>query len=290
MKRSTLEKKTNIANDLMYYIYKYIDTYINLDELAEEFKINKFYMHKIFKEIFGRNIYETIKAIRLQKAATLLLTNHYSTATEIANMCGYSSLTSFIPPFKERFSMTPKKWRLGGYENYSNKLLSSSPNASISTASFEHIEPEIVKMPQMVVYYIRHKGYENNIRPTWQKLNAWIFSSDIVDYTFVSLFHDNPAITPLLECQHVACVATKDKILKQNSKLPKLTISKGVFAKFDIEGKRGDILKFIHWVYHEWLPQSDYETTTKPSYSIYRKHHHIDKDEKFDISFYLPIQ
>ncbi|MDF1877052.1 GyrI-like domain-containing protein [Sulfurimonas sp. SAG-AH-194-L11] len=290
MKRSTLEKKINIANDLMYYIYKYIDTYINLDELAEEFKINKFYMHKIFKEIFGRNIYETIKAIRLQKAATLLLTNHYSTATEIANTCGYSSLTSFIPAFKERFSMTPKKWRQGGFESYSKELLGSSPNASISTASFDGIQAEIVKMPEMTVYYIRHKGYENNIRPTWQKLNAWIFSSDIQEYTFVSLFHDNPAITPLLECQHVACVVVDGGISPQNTKLPKLTISKGVFAKFDIEGKRGDILKFIHWVYHKWLPKSDYETTTKPSYSIYRKHHHIDKDELFDISFYLPIQ
>ncbi len=290
MKKATLEKKVNIANNLMYYIYKYIDTYINLDELADEFQINKFYMHKIFKEVFGHNIYETIKAIRLQKAATLLLTNHYSTATEIANMCGYSSLTSFIPAFKKRFSMTPKEWRKGGYEKYSKRLLASSPNASLSKASFADIEPEIVKMPDMQVHYIRHKGYENNIRPTWQKLNAWIFSSDIEEYTFVSLFHDNPAITPLLECQHVACVIVKNTKQIQNSKLPKLTISKGVFAKFNLQGERGDILKFIHWVYHKWLPQSDYETTTKPSYSIYKKHHHIDKDERFDISFYLPIQ
>ncbi len=290
MKRATLEKKINIANDLMYYIYKYIDTYINLDELAEEFQINKFYMHKIFKEVFGRNIYETIKAIRLQKAATLLLTNHYSTATEIANMCGYSSLTSFIPAFKNRFLMTPKEWRKGGYERYSKELLSSSPNASLSTASFDGIEAQIVKMPEMPAYYIRHKGYENNIRPTWQKLNAWIFSSDIQKYTFVSLFHDNPAITPLLECQHVACVVVDKKLSVSNIKLPKFTISKGVFAKFDIKGKRGDILKFIHWVYHKWLPESEYETTTKPSYSIYRKHHHIDANEEFDISFYLPIQ
>jgi AraC family transcriptional regulator len=36
-------------------------------------------MHKIFKEVFGHNIYESIKFIRLQKASNLLLTNTYST-------------------------------------------------------------------------------------------------------------------------------------------------------------------------------------------------------------------
>lgn len=289
MKHSTLEKKVNIANDLMYYIYKHIDTYINLDELALEFNINKFYMHKIFKEMFGRNIYETIKTIRLQKSATLLLTNHYSTVTEVANMCGYSSLTSFIPAFKGRFSMTPKEWRKGGYRAYSKQLLDSSPNASLSKASFKDITHEIVKMPEIPVYYLRHKGYENNIRPTWQKLQAWIYSLNITEHAFISLFHDNPAITPLLECQHVACVSLQNKKQKTNNKLPQLTISQGVFAKFDIEGKRGDILKFIHWVYHIWLPQSDFETTTKPAYAIYKKHHHLNQEEEFNISFYLPI-
>ena len=30
-------------------------------------------MHRVFKEIFGRNIYESIKSIRLQKASNLFL-------------------------------------------------------------------------------------------------------------------------------------------------------------------------------------------------------------------------
>lgn len=289
MKRATLERNTNISNDLMYYIYSHIDTDINLDELAEHFEINKFYMHKIFKATFSRNIYETIKSIRLQKASTLLLTNHYSTISEIALTCGYSSQTSFTRVFKERFSMTPKQWRSGGDKEYSEKLLLTSPYASISTASFEALVPEIVKMQEMRAYYIRHRGYEKNIRTTWQKLQAWIFSHETEAYTLISLFHDNPAVTPLADCQHVACLVLDEGLEEDDTRLPQLTISKGVFAKFDIKGKRGDLLRFIHWVYHEWLPKSEYETTTKPPYAIYRKHHHLSKDERFDMSFYLPI-
>jgi len=289
MKRKTLEKKTNVSNDIMYYIYSHIDTDINLDELAETFGINKFYMHKIFKEIFGRNIYETIKSVRLQKASTLLLTNHYSTISDIALSCGYSSQTSFIRAFKERFDMTPKQWRKGGDKVYSEELLLSSPYASISTASFETLLPTIVKMPEMRAYYIRHRGYEENIRITWQKIQAWIFSHDTEAYTMISLFHDNPAVTPLSECQHVACLMLKETLKETDTRLPQLSIKKGVYAKFDITGKRGDLLRFIHWVYHDWLPKSEYETTTKPPYAIYRKNHHLSEDGMFDMSFYLSI-
>ncbi len=289
MKRTTIEKNTNIANDIMYYIYTHIDTDVYLDELASFFSINKFYMHKIFKEVFGRNIYETIKSIRLQKASTLLLTNRYSTISEIALLCGYSSQTSFIRAFKKRFSMTPKAWRNGGDRAYSEELLRTSHYASISTASFKSLIPEIVKMPPMRAYYIRHRGYEENIRTTWQKIQAWIFSHDTESYTMISLFHDNPAVTPLSECQHVACLMLNEEDEVSDSRLPRLTISKGVYAKFDIKGKRGDLLRFIHWVYHEWLPQSEYETTTKPPYAIYRKNHHLSEDGAFDMSFYLSI-
>lgn len=72
------------------------------------------------------NIYETIKSIRLQKASSLLLTNKYSTITQIASMCGYSSQTSFIRAFKERFNQTPKVLRNGAYEEYSTNILRNS--------------------------------------------------------------------------------------------------------------------------------------------------------------------
>ena len=116
MKKSTYEKRAKIANDVMNYIYKYIDTNINIDDLSRELYISKFHLHRVFKEEFGKNIYESIKSIRLQKASNLLLTNKYSTISNIVNLCGYSSQSSFIKTFRERFDMTPKEWRSGGYK------------------------------------------------------------------------------------------------------------------------------------------------------------------------------
>jgi outer membrane receptor protein involved in Fe transport len=125
MKKETLEKRTKIANDIMYYIYTHIETNIDIEELSIDLDISKFHMHRVFKEIFGRNIYESIKSIRLQKASNLLLTNRYSTISSIVNSCGYSSQSSFIKIFKDRFGMSPKEWKNGGYAN-----LNFKPNKS----------------------------------------------------------------------------------------------------------------------------------------------------------------
>jgi AraC family transcriptional regulator len=288
MKKDTMQQHTKIANDIIYYIYKYIDTHINLDELSEDLGVSKFHMHRIFKNEFGKNVYESIKSIRQQKASSLLLTNKNSTITQIAKMCGYSSQTSFSKVFKEKFLMTPKEWRSGGYNSYADTILTKSESASNSTADFSSLVPTILKMPQMRAYYIRHQGYDRSIKETWQKLQTWTLCNNVAEFTQIGLHHDNPTIIPLNECQYIACVVLEKEM--KNATLPTLLIPGGVYAKFDFNGKYGDVLKFMNWVYFEWLIKSGYETTTNPSYAIYHKNHFLSDDEKFELSYYIPIR
>ncbi|MCG3656369.1 AraC family transcriptional regulator [Aliarcobacter butzleri] len=290
MKRVTFEKRAKISNDVMNYIYEYIDTDINIDELCLTLKISKFHLHRIFKEEFGKNIYESIKSIRLQKAANLLITNKYSTITDISKMTGYSSQTSFLRSFKQRFLMTPKEWKNGGYKEYSNKIVEKISTNS-QTIDFSNIEPSIVKMPEIKGYYIRHKGYDKSIKKTWQKLQTWIYTNDIKEYKQMALHHDNPIITPLEDCQYIAIVVLEDKEkASQDFLLPSLIIPKGIYAKFSLSGKYGDVIKLIQWVYHTWLIKSGYETTPSPSYTIYHKNHFLSDDGEFILDYYLPIR
>ena len=289
MKKETLEKRTKIANDIMYYIYTHIETNIDIEELSIDLEISKFHMHRVFKEIFGRNIYESIKSIRLQKASNLLLTNRYSTISSIVNSCGYSSQSSFIKIFKDRFGMSPKEWKNGGYKEYSNEIIKQSKFAMKSKANFDNITPTIVKMKAIESYYIRNRGYNKNIEETWQKLQTWVLTNNIKQYKRAALFHDNPTITPLNDCQYIGCVVVDNPQKVKSDRLPNFKISDGVYAKFDLKGKTGDVLPFIHWVYHEWLPKSEYETTTKPSYAIYEKLDILDESDEFELSSYVSI-
>ena len=288
MKKNTYEKRAKIANDVMNYVYKYIDTNINIDELSLELNVSKFHLHRIFKDEFGKNIYESIKSIRLQKASNLLITNKYSTITDISQMTGYSSQTSFLRAFKQRFEMTPKDWKNGGYKEYSNKIVEKFTNQNENSIGFD-ITPSIVKMPEIKGYYIRHQGYDRSIKKTWQKLQTWIYTNDIKEYKQIALHHDNPIITPLEECQYIAIVCLENDELEDVT-LPSLIIPKGIYAKFSLSGKYGDVIKLIQWVYHYWLIDSGYETTTNPSYTIYHKNHFLSDDEEFVLDYYLPIR
>ena len=290
-KKSTYNQHVQIANDTMYYIYEHIDTDINIDDLALKFGVSKFHFHKVFKEQMGVNIYETIKSIRLQKASNLLLTNKSSTITQIANMCGYSSQTSFIRAFKQRFDQTPKVWRNTGFKEYSLEILKHSKLSFCPNSMFMGLEAKIVKTKGRRAYYIRHKGYDGDkIRKIWQKMLAWIYTNNIKEYEQVGVYHDNPAITAHSECFYVAAIIPKDEVDLSQTNLPHFTMPEALYATFDITGRYGDMLRLIQWAYHEWLPKSGFETTTNPSYAVFRKNHFLEEDGEFEATYYLPVK
>ncbi len=195
----------------MSYIYKHIDTPINIDYLASSFGISKIHLHNIFKEQLDINIYESIKSIRLQKASNLLLTNKYSTITEIANMCGYSSHSSFIKAFKERFEQTPRQWRNGGHKLYSDAIFKNSLLKN-SLPNFDERKVRIEKTKNRQIYYIRQKGYIlEEAKQKWRQLQAWKYTNKLENCEEIGIYHDNPAITPHDKCFYIAAVSPKEK-------------------------------------------------------------------------------
>ena len=289
-KKSTNLYHSKLSNNLMNYVYNHMQTDINIDMIAVEYNISKCHFHKIFKEQTSITIYQFVKSVRLQKASNILIANKDSTITQIANMCGYSSQTSFIRAFKQRFNQTPKSWRNGGYIEYSNKILSNSLSQTLEDKDFSHIIPNIVKVKARTAYYIRQKGYiYNNIKTTWQKMIAWAYTNNLENFEQIGIYHDNPLITPLNECFYVACIVPNENSSFDNTNLPNFQIHESICMTFDFEGKHNDILKLIRWVYHHWLPNSGFEITTIPSYTIFEKNHFLDKDCIFKGTYYIPV-
>lgn len=291
MKKETKNRHTHLVNNLMFYIYEYIDTDINIDELSKEFGISKFHFHRIFKKQMSMNIYEVIKSIRLQKASNLLITNKLSTITEVANMCGYHSQSSFIRAFKKRFCQTPTIWRNGGYKEYSNKILETFATNSLEDINFTHLESKIIKTEAKRLYYIRQKGYnKKSTLHTWQKLMTWIYTNDIKEYEQIGIYHDNPIITPLSDCFYVASISQNlDKAVLETS-LPYFETKPDICATFEVTCRHEDVLKLIRWVYHEWLPNSGYETTPNPAYIVLKKGNFWDNAQELEIIYHIPIR
>ena len=290
MKKETTDRRLQITNDLMHYIYYNIDSAINLDHLSRELGVSKFHLHKIFKEEFGSNIYETIKSIRLQKAANLLITNETSTISEISGECGYSMQTSFIRAFKNRFSMTPKQWRKGGYETYSNAILNDISSRWEDQDLVFSLKPVIKKVPAMKMYYIRHLGYNEGIEDCWKRLQAFVLLNDFIAYKQIAVYHDNPIIVPPQQCHYIACIQTNEAPDEATASFPSFTSDAGLFAEFSAQGSNSEsVLKIIQRVYHEWLPRSGFKTTTAPSFAIYDENHFLNERGDFSLKYYIPV-
>ncbi len=282
MKRETKLKKLNIINNSYFYIYKYLETNISLDDLAQINSISKYHFLRIFKEVTNKTPFEALTSIRLQKAANLLITNKYSSISQIANKCGYSSHSSFIKAFKKKFKSTPTKWREEDYKKYSKEILKEFPNKR----DFCNIEVKIQAIDSFFCIYIREKGYSKNIIKVWEKLKAYAYEEGLTQYKELALYHDNPSIIPLKDCEYVACIEVPKDF---TSAFSILEFPSSLCAVFKLQGKYGDILHFIRYVYHFWLPNSSYEAKTIPPYTIYHKNHFTSSLSDFDLTFYLPI-
>ncbi|WP_320036089.1 AraC family transcriptional regulator [Halarcobacter sp.] len=279
MKKDTQNRHRQIANDIMHYIYKHIDTNLDLDELSIVFDISKFHMLRVFKKEFGQNIYEIIKTIRIQKASILLLTNKNSTITSIAQMCGYSSHGAFNRVFKKRFNMSPKEWRNNGYK----KILDE--NLVINRFN---IEPKIVKKGFEKVYYIRHKGYGEDIKFIWEKLNFCVLKNNIKEYKAIGYYHDIPLTLNLQECRYTAGIIVEDDSIDfpfSNFIMPEV-----VYAKFVFKGSYEHFFDFINWVHFNWLLNSGYETTPEPSFALYKNCNFLDDKQEFEVEYYISIE
>ena len=287
MKKDTKHIRAQIANKALNYIYKYIDTDITLEELAKLNSVSKYHFHRIFKEETGENLFERITSIRLQKAANLLITNNYSTITEIANSCGYSSHTSFIKAFKKRFTYTPSQWRKGAFKNFTKDKLALEENF---IKSFEGLEPNIKVIPKKTCAYIRHKGYDGvALSKVWQRLLAYAYQSGLSNNTQIGLYHDSTIIIPYEECNYIAALEVDDNFEPNNS-ISKFEVLESLCAVFHYEGAYGDVCKLMTYIYQYWMPNSGYEAITLPAYAIYHQNHYLEENDSFILDFYVPIQ
>ncbi len=285
MKKDTKHTRAQIINEALAYIYKYIDTNIALAELARLSSVSKYHFHRIFKEETGEKLFERIRAIRLQKAANLLISNRYSSISEIALLCGYSSHSPFIKAFKKRFDLTPTQWKNGEYLNYSKKNLTLNEQIN---KDFYTLDPLIKVAKKRSCAYIRHKGYDIRVKKTWQRLMAFAYEEKLTSTVQIGVFHDNPVITPYEDCQYVAAFEVDTTFIPRNS-ISKFEIEESLCAIFHYEGVYGDVTKLMVYIYNFWLPSSGYEAKTLPAYAIYDKNHFLDNNKDFILDFYVPI-
>ena len=163
------EQQTSRINDVLYVIHRNISAKLVASELAKVAAYSEQHFHRVFKRVVGETVNVYIRRTRLEHAANQLMFDQQTRVIDIAQKCGFGSLSSFTHAFRNTFNTTPAKWRAV------NRPYSSPPYLTDKevAAGYQRVahskisEPKLVKLNQISVAYVRHKGYGRGIAKAW---------------------------------------------------------------------------------------------------------------------------
>lgn len=103
--------RTNgVMNNVLRYIYTHLRENPSLGTLSALCNYTPNYFSKLFREMTGKNYTEFLNSLKINTAKRLLSSSDIS-VKEIAEECGYSSVSNFYRVFKNETGVAPLNYR-----------------------------------------------------------------------------------------------------------------------------------------------------------------------------------
>ncbi|MHA2937332.1 AraC family transcriptional regulator [Vibrio sp. RC27] len=277
-------------NDVLFYIHQDITRDLSAQALSKVAAYSEQHFHRTFKLVVGESVHQYVRRIRMEYAANQFMFDPQTPVIDIVTKSGFSSASSFNRAFKATFGLSPRDWRKHDL-NISDKPYLKDKEIALGyqrVAKQQLPTPKIQEVEPRKAAYVRHTGYNRSISNAWRLLNAWA-NKEGRDFTVqYGLHHSNPAWVELDECRYVACIEIEEPI-KLHGIVNQLVIPGGLHAVFTLNGVYGDLLPQLSKILEQWLPSSGFKLRSTPAYVHYHKNHFLNKQEEFELEFYLPI-
>ncbi len=278
-------------NDVLYAIHRDISADLGAVELARLAAWSEQHFHRVFRRVTGETVHGYVRRTRLEQAANQLTFHRGTPIIEIAQKCGFASLSSFSQAFRATFGTSPGRWR-SGEQPRGDRAWRADPEIAAAYERIDALPLPSIRLENLApqpVAYVRHQGYGRSIANAWQALRAWCELESREMTVQIGLHHSNPAWVPLDRCRYVACVGIDRPVLRRGP-VSSLVIPGGLHARCRIEGRYGELLPWINKVVTRWLPDSGYQAGTTPAFVRYHRNQFLATDERFDLDFHLPLE
>lgn len=119
MNRDHTDHTARRFNHALRYLHAHYNSdSLDLHRLAEEAALSPWHWHRLYRSLMGETPYETIKWMRLHRAAWLLRNSDAAVAT-IARHCGYrGNVQSFNRTFRAAYGLNPQDYRARIHREY----------------------------------------------------------------------------------------------------------------------------------------------------------------------------
>ncbi|KAB2328503.1 AraC family transcriptional regulator [Cytobacillus depressus] len=274
-------------NKVLEYIEVNLHESLTLEVLAKLSTYSVYHFQRIFKEIVGETPAGYVKRLRLENAAHLLIYEQQIPVTQIALMCGFSSLSYFTYSFNSYFKTSPKKWREGAYldrfpreyhDSKKSKLLSNIQKENFGTSGYNEFKwldltkVKTIDFPMCATVNRQSIGpYTKGIPHAWDEVYHWANSRGLINQNTL-LFgvpKNNPYITPPDKNRYDCRIEiSESEIWNQDEEVTyHFEGGKHVVYEFDEPvdySERSKLIECYSELYSYWLPRSGYRYLGNP--------------------------
>lgn len=269
----TVEDYADRVERVHAYLAAHLDRDVALDRLAAIACFSPFHFHRIYHALQGETVTESVRRMRLHRAA-LDLIDGTMPIVRIAARAGYGSQAAFTRAFRAAYGTAPAAYR-----------------ASASGAF--HGRVTIRRCDPISLIARRHAGDYGTIGGTFERLHTaaigrgWIGPGT----RYFGIYYDDPSATPAGEQRSDACVtAPVDAGACTDPDLRPVTIAGGDYAVLLHVGPYAELHKAYTWLYREWLPESGEEPADAPCVEEYLNDPRTTPPPDLRTEIWLPVQ
>lgn len=253
------------------YLTAHLDRDVDLEQLAEVACFSPFHFHRIYHALQGETVAESVRRMRLHRAALELIEGDVPVA-RIAARAGYGSQAAFTRAFRSAYGAPPATYR------------ASSAGAFEGTVTFRHSDP-------IAVVGKRHDGDYAGIGSTFERLNTSAIGRGWVgpQTRYFGLYYDDPSAVPDAALRSDACLTGPPGFAAEADLRP-LTIAGGHYAVLLHVGPYAELERAYAWLYRAWLPASGREPADRPCIEEYLNNPRIVPPPELRTEIWLPLQ
>ena len=269
----TVEDYADRVERVHAYLTEHLDRDVDLDHLAGIACFSPFHFHRIYHALQGETVAESVRRMRLHRAAIDLIEGAVPIA-RIASRAGYGSQAAFTRAFRSAYGAPPAAYR------------ASVSSAFQGTVAIRRSEP-------IAVMARRHAGDYATIGGAFERLNAMAIGRGWVGPAtrYFGLYYDDPSATPAAALRSDACLTVPAGVdAGADPDLRPLVIAGGVHAVLLHVGPYAELHRAYTWLYREWLPSSGEEPADAPCVEEYLNDPRTTPPPELRTEIWLPVQ
>jgi AraC family transcriptional regulator len=240
------------------HLAEHLDDPLDLESLARVAHFSPYHFHRIYRGILGETVHDTVRRLRLQRAAIDLLEDKLS-IERTARRAGFGSQAAFTRAFRSEYGEPPARYR-GALKSVQ---LTQRGNTAMHNV-------EIVRLPELRVAAIPHRNDYQNIGQVFERLVTVAATTGLLtpDTRTIGIYYDDPDVVPESELRSAACM-TVPQSWTPSGELTEKRIAGGRYARIVHTGPYAELKVAYDWLYQTWLPASGEEPRDLPTIEEY---------------------